>query len=199
MLAKGSRRLEEKVLHLVKWILEVGCLLKGRLLRKLGEGVGTPFASVELGALYFAKATEGGKVQGGGMRRITRVAVGSSYYAIQLWWEVQPGVSEVASVIRNEMVRSRRLGMMEKVIQARLQCEEGTDHGQPDIWEEIPNIGPITKVLVRGPSKEDGLEKASRRAKLVESKRIFGSGAAHAGALKAQSGGDDPLMKFKWG
>ena len=52
MLAKGSRRLEEKVLHLVKWILEVGCLLKGRLLRKLGEGVGTPFASVELGGAY---------------------------------------------------------------------------------------------------------------------------------------------------
>ena len=32
-----------------------------------------------------------------------QVAVGSSYYAIQLWWEVQPRVSEVASVIRNEM------------------------------------------------------------------------------------------------
>ena len=32
-----------------------------------------------------------------------QVAVGSSYYAIQLWWEVQPGVSEVAPVIRNEM------------------------------------------------------------------------------------------------
>ena len=32
-----------------------------------------------------------------------QVVIGSSYYAIQLWWEVQPGVSEVAPVIRNEM------------------------------------------------------------------------------------------------
>ena len=29
MLARGSRRLKDKVLHLVKWTLEVGCLLKG--------------------------------------------------------------------------------------------------------------------------------------------------------------------------
>ena len=42
MLAKGSRRLEEKVLHLVKWILEVGCLLKGRLLGSWVRVLGLP-------------------------------------------------------------------------------------------------------------------------------------------------------------
>ena len=38
-----------------------------------------------------------------------QVAVGSSCYAIQLWWEVKPGVSEVVPVIRNETGKEREV------------------------------------------------------------------------------------------
>ena len=61
-----------------------------------------------------------------------QVAVGSSCYAIQLWWEVQPWVSEVASVIRNETGKEQEVrddGGGDSC--ADFNVEKAQTHGQP--------------------------------------------------------------------
>ena len=169
------------------------------------------------------------------------MAIGSSCYAIQLWWEVQLGVSEVASVIKNGTGKEQEVredgggdsrvvcnveqvqthGQSTKVV---VSCEVGesdcrkerkvellalvsargaevnvTRGSMQSVWEEIPNIGPITQgssslgrvremVLERRPNEEGQVS--------VILKDSLEVGRPTSESLKAQSWWDDPILKL---
>ncbi|RVW23733.1 hypothetical protein CK203_100814 [Vitis vinifera] len=115
MLARGSRRLKDKVLHLVKWTLEVGRLLKGgfakevwvRVLglplylwswevhKKLGHYCGGFVIADEdttlLSHLQWVSILV--RADGRAKPNSLQVVVGSSSFPLQLWWEAPPNFS----------------------------------------------------------------------------------------------------------
>ena len=122
VLIRRHRWFKESFLHLDMWDPKVGCSQNGErfkevwvrvvglllhfwsreVFRKIGDCCGG-FVAVDEDTtkeLQWAKLLV--KFEGLEWPSSLQVAIGSSCYAIQLWWEVQPWVSEVAPVIRNE-------------------------------------------------------------------------------------------------
>ena len=112
VLVRGSRRIKDNLLHLARWTLEAGCLLKSgvvkevwvrvlglplhlwsqEVLKKIRDYCGgfvamdddTTFLSILLWARILVKSE--GRVLPG----LLQVVVGSFSFSIQLWWEVSP-------------------------------------------------------------------------------------------------------------
>ena len=96
------------------WVRVVGLLLhfwSREVFRKIGEGCGG-FATVDEDTAAFKELQWARilvKSEGLTWPISLQVVVGSSCFAIQLWWEVQPRVSKVALVFKSGMGNEQKV------------------------------------------------------------------------------------------
>ena len=154
VLLRGYRWFKESFLHLDRWNPKVGCSQNGEwvkdvrvrvvalplhfwsreVFRKIGDCCGG-FVAVDEDTAAFKELQWARllvKSEGLEWPSSLQVVVGSSCYAIQLWWEVQPEVSKVAPMIRNETGKEQEVrddGGGDS--RADFNVEKVQTHGQP--------------------------------------------------------------------
>ena len=131
VLLRGHRWFKESILHLDRWDLKVGCSQNGERAKSVWvRVVGLPlhfwsqevfkkiedccggFVAVDEDIVNFKELQWARllvRYEGLEWPSSLQVAVGSFCYALQLWWEVKPGLSEVVPVIRNEKGKERKV------------------------------------------------------------------------------------------
>ncbi|RVW64454.1 hypothetical protein CK203_061721 [Vitis vinifera] len=136
VLLRGHRWFKESFLNLERWDPKVGCSQNGErdksvwvrvvgmplhfwsqeILRKIGDCCEGFLAVDEDTAKFKELKWVRLLVRSEGLEwpSSLQVAVGSVCYAIQLWWEVKPGLTIVVPVTKTRWATSGRLGMKEK-------------------------------------------------------------------------------------
>ena len=129
VLLRGNRWFKESILHLDRWDPKVGCSQNGEraesvwvrvvglplhflsqeAFRKIGDCCGG-LVAVDVNTANFKElrwARISVRYEGVEWPSTMQVVVGSLCYALQLWWEVKPGLLEVVPAIRNEKGKER--------------------------------------------------------------------------------------------
>ncbi|RVW52772.1 hypothetical protein CK203_076653 [Vitis vinifera] len=116
--------------------------------------------------------------------------IGSSCYAIQLWWEVQPGVSEVASMIKNGTGKEQEV-----------REDGGGDSHVVCNVEQVQTHGQSTKVVVSCEVGESDLQKRKEGCGGLhdcgrdQTRKFWSSVGVVPPALNLQRFTNEPLME----
>ena len=162
VLRRGIQRFEDKLFHLERWGPEVGCFRvrvhinqcwvrvvglpihfwSQEVFRKLGDSYGGFVAmdnnTTNFEQLQWAKLLV--RTEGKDLPESLQLVVGSSCFAIQLWWEVPPWVSVVVSSQGKERSKVRDEGEVESRV--------GSSVGQSQVQAQAQRDGAV------GPSDE---------------------------------------------
>ncbi|RVW59532.1 hypothetical protein CK203_104799 [Vitis vinifera] len=211
VLLRGNRWFKESTLHLDRWDPKVGCSQNGEraesvwvrvvglplhfwsqeAFRKIGDCCGG-LVAVDVNTANFKElrwARISVRYEGVEWPSTMQVVVGSLCYALQLWWEVKPGLLEVVPAIRNEKGKEREARddgegdtrWIQKVTEA-----DGTIGDRSSTWGKSSCSGPGGNLPLGRQGESGGKESPLWRAKGLKAQRKW------AGPIRS-------LLKAWWG